>query len=131
MPESQNPAATEPSADPAEEIQAKKAAAADLKNGELNGNEVKEPSAEDKEDTNDALEDEDDEVADEDDEAEEAPETAEEKNGKQSRKRASDVNGHDEEEESNGDQPDVKKTRTEAEEAEEDDSANLVEPEDE
>jgi len=130
MPESQKTVATEPSADPAEEIQAKKAAAAELKNGELNGNEVKEPSAEDKEDTNDALEDEDDEVADEDDEAEEAPESTDDKNGKQSRKRVSDVNGHDEEE-SNGDQPDVKKTRTEAEEAEDDESSNLVEPEEE
>jgi len=128
MPESQKLAATEPSADPAEEIQAKKAAAAELKNGELNGNDVKEPSADDKEDTNEALEGEDDEDEDEDDVAEEAPESAEEKNGKQSRKRTSGVNGHDEEE-ANGDQPDVKKTRAEAEAAEDDDSSNIVEPE--
>jgi len=134
MPESQKVASTEPSADPAQEIIAKKAAAA-----ELNGNEVKNgdhnPSADDKEDTNDAVEGEgedDEAVEGEDDEdAAESPEAAQsevEKNGKQSRKRVSDVNGHDEEEtEANGEQPEAKKTRQEVEDAEEDESANIVE----
>jgi len=132
MPESQKVASTEPSADPAQEIIAKKAAAA-----ELNGNEVKngdhDPSVDDKEDTNDAVEGGDDEAVEgeDDEDVAESPEAAEaevQKNGKQSRKRVSDVNGHDEEEtEANGEQPEAKKTRQEVEEAEEDDSANVVE----
>jgi len=136
MPESQNPVATEPTADPAEEIQAKKAAAA-----ELNGNDVKngdhEPSTQEKEDPSETLEGEDDEDAvegeDDEDQGDESPEAAEveaEKNGKQNRKRTSNVNGHDEETESNGEQPEIKKTRQEAEEVEDDEStANLVEAE--
>jgi len=135
MPESQKLAATEPSADPAEEIQAKKAAAA-----ELNGNDVKngdhEPSNKDKEDPTETLEGEDDEEEDEDkdEQGDEAPETAEveaEQNGKQSRKRTSAVNGHDEQDtETNGEQPEVKKTRQEAEDVEDDESANVVEADD-